>query len=148
MAAPVRIALVGYGYWGPNVLRNLFELQEAEVVAVCDARPEALDKARRRYPGLATTTDYVDLLANDAIDAIAITTPVSSHFELAWSALEAGKHVFVEKPLASSSAEAVSLAEFASEQQLVLMPGHTFLYSPPVNMIRELTQTAARIKTQ
>jgi predicted dehydrogenase len=135
---PVRIALVGYGYWGPNVVRNLVELPDAELAAVCDARHEALARAQRRYPGIRTTDSFDDLLENPAIDAIAIATPVSSHFNLARRVLEAGKHVFVEKPLAASSEEAVQLAELARSAGLVLMPGHTFLYSPPVNMIRDL----------
>jgi len=135
---PVRIALVGYGYWGPNVVRNIVELPDAELAAVCDARPEALVRAQRRYPGVRTTDSFEDLLESPAIDAIAIATPVSSHFGLARRVLESGKHVFVEKPLAASSEEAVQLAELARAAGLVLMPGHTFLYSPPVNMIREL----------
>jgi predicted dehydrogenase len=135
--SPVRIALVGYGYWGPNVARNLVELPDADL-AICDSRHEALDRARRRYPGIRTAENFETLLADTAVDAIAITTPVSTHFDLASQALEAGKHVFVEKPLAASSAQAVRLAELAGSAGLVLMPGHTFLYSPPVNMIREL----------
>jgi predicted dehydrogenase len=137
-ASPVRIALVGYGYWGPNVARNLVELPDADLVAICDSRHEALDRALRRYPGIRTAENFETLLADPGIDAIAITTPVSTHFDLASQALEAGKHVFVEKPLAASSAQAVQLAELAGSAGLVLMPGHTFLYSPPVNMIREL----------
>jgi predicted dehydrogenase len=137
-AQPVRIALVGYGYWGPNVARNLVELGDAEMVAICDARHEALDRARRRYPGIRATEQFETLLADPGIDAIAVTTPVSTHFDLARQALDAGKHVFVEKPLAASSAEAHQLAELARAAGLVLMPGHTFLYSPPVNMIQEL----------
>jgi predicted dehydrogenase len=137
-ALPVRVALVGYGYWGPNVARNLMEVGDAEMVAICDARHEALERGRRRYPGIRTTDDFDTLLGDSNIDAIAVTTPVSTHFELARRALEAGKHVFVEKPLASSSLEAQQLADLARNAGLVLMPGHTFLYSPPVNMIREL----------
>jgi predicted dehydrogenase len=135
---PVRIALVGYGYWGPNVVRNLVELPAAELVAICDARPEALARAGRRYPGLHTTDSFDELIEDRSVDAVAIATPVSTHFELARRVLEAGKHVFVEKPLAASSEEAIRLAELATRGGLVLMPGHTFLYSPPVNMIREL----------
>lgn len=140
MTAPVRIALVGYGYWGPNVARNLVELPDAAVVGICDQCPEALERAARRYPGIETTSDFSELLDDPGLDAIAITTPVSSHFELASRALEAGKHVFVEKPLATSSVDAMRLADLARSAGLVLMPGHTFLYSPPVNMIRELIQ--------
>jgi predicted dehydrogenase len=137
-SAPVRVAVVGLGYWGPNLVRNLNELPEAEVACVCDVRTEALAQISRRYPGIAATTRFRDVLRDRSIDAVAIATPVSSHRELAEAALRAGKHVFVEKPLAASAAEALELIELAEASGLVLMPGHTFLYSPPVNMIREL----------
>jgi predicted dehydrogenase len=137
-AAPVRVAVVGLGYWGPNLVRNLYELPEAEVVYVCDRRPEMFAKVSRRYPSIRCSTSFDDLIADPDVDAIAIATTVSTHYDLARQALEAGKHVFVEKPLAASSEEAVELARLAEEKGLVLMPGHTFLYSPPVNMIRNL----------
>jgi predicted dehydrogenase len=135
---PVRIAVVGLGYWGPNLVRNLHELLEAEVACVCDLREDALAGIGRRYPAVARKTRFEDVLADPAIEAVAIATPVSTHFRLAAEALAAGKHVFVEKPLAASSAEAVALIELAESAGLVLMPGHTFLYSPPVNLIRQL----------
>jgi predicted dehydrogenase len=134
----LRFAVVGLGYWGPNLVRNLHELPEAEVVAVCDRRPEALERIQRRYPAVEATTSLDDVLADPSIDAIAIATPVSTHHALATAALYADKHVFVEKPLAASSAGARDLVELAERRGLVLMPGHTFLYSPPVNKIREL----------
>jgi predicted dehydrogenase len=134
----IRVAVVGLGYWGPNLVRNLHEVEDAEAALVCDLRPEALGTIGRRYPAVRTTTDFRDVLADDTIDAVAIATPVSSHFELAARALESGKHVFVEKPLTASSDEALELIELADHHGLVLMPGHTFLYSPPVNMIRSL----------
>jgi predicted dehydrogenase len=134
----VRVAVVGLGYWGPNLVRNLHEVPDMEVSCVCDVRPEALATVSRRYPAIATTTRFDAILADPRIDAVAIATPVSSHYELAATALRAGKHVFVEKPLAPSSAEALDLIELAEERGLVLMPGHTFLYSPPVNLIRNL----------
>jgi predicted dehydrogenase len=136
----VRVAVVGLGYWGPNLVRNLHEVEDAQASMVCDLRPESLEAIRRRYPSVETTTDYRQVLERSDIDAVAIATPVSTHFELAAQALEAGKHVFVEKPLAASSDEVVELIELADEHGLVLMPGHTFLYSPPVNMIRSLIQ--------
>jgi predicted dehydrogenase len=139
--APVRIAVVGLGYWGPNLVRNLHELPEAEVACVCDLRPEALAAIGRRYPAVAQTTSFDDVLADPSIDAIAIATPVSSHHRFASAALAAGKHVFVEKPLAASSSEATELIALADGSGLVLMPGHTFLYSPPVTMIRELIES-------
>ena len=134
----IRVAVVGLGYWGPNLVRNLHEVEAAEPALVCDLRPEALATIQRRYPAVRTTTDFDDVLSDETIDAVAIATPVSSHFELAARALESGKHVFVEKPLTASSDEAIELIELADHHRLVLMPGHTFLYSPPVNMIRSL----------
>jgi predicted dehydrogenase len=137
---PVRTGVVGLGYWGPNLARNLYELQDAELVAVCDGRRDALTAIRRRLPGVRRTTSFDDLLDDASIEAIAIATPVSTHYELASRALEAGKHVFVEKPLAASVAEAEALVTLAEQRKLVLMPGHTFLYSPAVNLIRSLIQ--------
>jgi len=135
---PVRAAVVGLGYWGPNLVRNLSELEGAEPAMVCDLRPEQLDTIGRRYPAVRRTTDYAEVLAADDVDAVVIATPVSTHHPLAAAALKAGKHVFIEKPLAASGAEAHELVAMAAERDLVLMPGHTFLYSPAVTMIREL----------
>jgi predicted dehydrogenase len=135
---PVRVAVVGLGYWGPNLVRALFELPEAELAGVCDLDSSRLDVVRRRYPGLPTTTRFESLLDDRTIEAIAIATPISTHYDLAAQALRAGKHVFVEKPLAASSAEALALVELAGEYDRLLMPGHTFLYSPPVNVVRDL----------
>jgi predicted dehydrogenase len=140
-AARLRVAVVGLGYWGPNLVRVLRELPQVRVTSVCDLRPEALARVGRRYPGLKRTTRLQEILNDGRIEAVAIATPVSSHHALAAAALEAGKHVFVEKPLAASSEEALDLIELAAERDLVLMPGHTFLYSPPVNMIRQLIQS-------
>jgi predicted dehydrogenase len=113
IADQVRIAVVGLGYWGPNLVRNLHELPEAEVAWICDRRPETFERVRRRYPTIPATTQLGRVLDDPDVDA-------------------------VEKPLAASSEEAVALARLADEQSLVLMPGHTFLYSPPVNKIRDL----------
>jgi len=138
---PVRAAVVGLGYWGPNLVRNLFELgNDVDIAYVCDLDEAALAKTARRYPSIATTQRYDDLLADDALEAILIATPVSTHFSLASAALRAGKHVFVEKPLAASSAEGLELMQLAEKNRLVLMPGHTFLYSPPVNTIRTMIE--------
>jgi predicted dehydrogenase len=131
-------AVVGLGYWGPNLVRNLYELETVEVITACDAAEDALSAVRRRYPTVRCTTDFDDVLADPRVDAVLIATPVSTHYALASAALEAGKHVFVEKPLAASSAEALELIDLAARTDLVLMPGHTFLYSPPVTRIREL----------
>jgi predicted dehydrogenase len=134
----MRAAVVGLGYWGPNLVRNLHELDGAEVAYVCDLREHALEKIARRYPSVTTTTRYADILADESVDAVVIATPVSTHHPLAAAALRVGKHVFVEKPLAASAEESEELIALAQERELVLMPGHTFLYSPPVNMIRDL----------
>jgi predicted dehydrogenase len=134
---PIRVGVVGFGYWGPNLVRNFVEHEGAEVAYVCDRDQAALDRATRRFPWLRTTTAYDLVLRDKDVDAIAIATPVSTHGCLAGDALRAGKHVLVEKPLASSAAEALDLLELARRRDLVLMPGHTFLYSPPVNLVRE-----------
>jgi predicted dehydrogenase len=140
---PLGLAVVGLGYWGPNLVRNLHEVAEAEVVAVCDSREDRLDLVTQRYPAVARTTRFRDLLADRNIEAIAIATPVSTHFDLCAAALSAGKHVFVEKPFAASSDEGMMLMALAAQRGLLLMPGHTFLYSPPVVAVRELIASGA-----
>jgi predicted dehydrogenase len=130
--------MVGLGYWGPNLLRNLMELEDAEVIRICDRREDVLATHLRRYPALRATTRYEAVVNDGDVDAVVIATPVSTHYGLALAALEAGKHVFVEKPLASSSDEARELVRLADAAGLVLMPGHTFLYSPPVVLIKEM----------
>ena len=142
-SSPVGIAVVGLGYWGPNLVRNLHELGDADVAMICDRRRDKLRAVGKRYPSIERTTDFADILEERGIDAVAIATPVSTHYPLALAALQAGKHVFIEKPLASSAVEAQQLLRVAEERGLTLMPGHTFLYSPPVNMIRELIHTGA-----
>jgi predicted dehydrogenase len=139
--APVRVAVVGLGYWGPNLIRNLHEVHEAEVVWACDLREEALATLARRYPAVPRTTRLDEVLGDEAVDAVVVATPVSTHYELALAALRADKHVLVEKPLAASSRQALELLETAANRGLVLMPGHTFLYSPPVRMIRDLMES-------
>ena len=137
----MKVALVGYGYWGPNLLRNYMELSGAEMKVVCDLRPEVLEKARMRYPTVATTTDYEAVLADDEIKAVVIATPISTHYGLSKAALQAGKHVFVEKPITSSAAEASELVELAAAAGLVLMVGHTFVFSPPVRKVKEIIES-------
>ena len=135
---PIRVAVVGVGYWGPNLVRNLAESPVFEVAHLCDLRPEALEAIARRYPSIPCTTQFEEILRDGDVDAVAIATPVSTHHALAMSALEAGKHAFVEKPLAASSDQVIELTELAEEKNLVLMPGHTFLYSPSVTTIKGL----------
>ena len=137
----VRVAVVGLGYWGPNLVRNFNELACAEVVAVCDRDVERLELIQRRYPAVQTHTSFDDVLADETIDAVAFATPVSTHFPLGRAALEAGKHVFIEKPLAASTSECLELIQLAESRGLVLMPGHTFLYSPPVVAVRDLIES-------
>jgi predicted dehydrogenase len=138
---PLRFAVVGLGYWGPNLVRNLHDVEDAEVAWICDLNTDALDVIGRRYPAVKRTTSITEVLADDTVDAIAIATPVTTHSPLATAALEAGKHVFVEKPLAASSEEAAAMIELAEEKGLTLMPGHTFLYSPAVNMVAEMIKS-------
>jgi predicted dehydrogenase len=137
----VRVGVVGLGYWGPNLVRNLVELPDFELVAICDSDAAPLKKLGRRYPAVRMCEDFDEILEDDDIEAVVIATPVGTHFELASAALSAGKHVFVEKPLAASTCESASLIRLAADAGLVLMPGHTFLYSPPVNAVRDLIQS-------
>jgi predicted dehydrogenase len=138
MSAPVNVAVVGLGYWGPNLVRNLYELECAVPTTICDLDAGRLAAITRRYPALRTTTRFDEILADPEVEAVAIATPVSTHHSLGLAALEAGKHVFVEKPLAASTREALALVGAARERGLVAMPGHTFLYSPPVVAIHDL----------
>jgi len=138
---PLNCAVVGLGYWGPNLVRVLQELPGTSLVAVHDTRSEAMAKITDRYPRVRAVEWFEDILEDDDIDAVAIATPVSTHHELAEAALESGKHVFVEKPLAASTEQAESLIDVANRQQRVLMPGHTFLYSPPVTLGRKLIRS-------
>ncbi len=137
-ASPVRIAVAGLGYWGPNLARVLSGLPCSQLAALCDEDSRALAEVGARYPGVPLLQSFDEVLADRSIDAVALATPVSTHHSLASAALEAGKHVFVEKPLASSIAHAQELVELARRKNLVLMPGHTFLYSPPVVKIKSL----------
>jgi predicted dehydrogenase len=134
----IGIGVVGYGYWGPNLVRNFAEVPGCRVVTVCDLRPERLALVRARYPGVETTTNFQDLGSNPNVDAIAIATPVSTHFDLAWWALQAGKHVLVEKPLTATSGQALRLIDEANRRSLVLMVDHTFIYTGAVRKIKEL----------
>jgi predicted dehydrogenase len=139
--SPLRIAVVGLGYWGPNLIRNISELPGAEALIACDLRADLLEAIGRRYPSVELTTSYVEVLADPRVDAVVIATPVSRHHPMAKAALLAGKHVFVEKPLAASTDEAEDLIRLAERAGLLLMPGHTFLYSPPVMLIRDLIRS-------
>jgi predicted dehydrogenase len=132
------VGVVGLGYWGPNLLRGLIEQPGVEVRYVCDLDERRLSVTARRYPGVTATTCYEDLLDDPDLDAVVIATPVFTHFEMASAALRAGKHTFVEKPLAPSAAEAAEMIDLAQARNLRLMCGQTFLYSPPVQAIKRL----------
>jgi predicted dehydrogenase len=135
----IRIGVIGYGYWGPNLVRNFSDLQTAKVTMVSDLRRDRLAQVERRFPGTRTTTDANEMIADSSVDAVVIATPVDYHYPLAMAALQAGKHVLVEKPLASSSEEAARLIDQAASRRLVLMVDHTFVYTGAVQKIRELT---------
>jgi predicted dehydrogenase len=134
----IRIGVIGYGYWGPNIVRNLHALDSARVVTVCDRSPEAQRRARHAYPSVSVTSDAAEILRSPGVDAVAIITPVWTHFELAKAALENGKHVFVEKPLTSNAAQAEELIELAQKRDLKIMVDHTFLFTGAVKKIRQL----------
>ena len=136
----IRIGVIGYGYWGPNLVRNCFEAKEAHVTCVSDLRDERLAVLASRYPSVRTTRDVCDLIDDPAIDAVAIATPVSTHYDLALRCLQAGKHVLVEKPLASNTMQVQHLMDIAQKRNLVLMVDHTFVYTGAVRKIRELVE--------
>jgi predicted dehydrogenase len=136
----VRVGVIGYGYWGPNVVRNFHSLENAQLVAVCDKSAAALRRAGRTYPGVHLTTDFSDVLRSSDIDVVAVVTPVWTHYEVAKAALENGKHVFVEKPFTSTPGQAEELIELAERKNLKIMVDHTFLFSGAVKKIREIVE--------
>jgi predicted dehydrogenase len=134
------VGVVGLGYWGPNLARNLDDLPGVRLAWICDRDEQALGRAATRFPEARTTTRFEDLLEDATLDSVAIATPVVTHFELAREALLAGKHVFVEKPLALSATLGEQLVALAEERGLVLMPGHLLLYHPGVEKLKELVE--------
>lgn len=134
----VNIGIIGYGYWGPNIVRNFAAHQDCTVVKICDTNPAALARALGRHPGVAVTTDVDDVLTSPHIDAVAVVTPVSYHFDLAKRALQNGKHVFVEKPFTSTSQQAEELIELAERNHLQIMVDHTFLFTGAVRRMKQL----------
>jgi predicted dehydrogenase len=136
----IRIGVIGYGYWGPNVVRNFFETPGAQLACVCDLRADRLALVRSRYPSVEVTQNAFDLLNDPTINAIVIATPVSTHYEMALEALRRDKHVFVEKPLAASSEQVLRLMEVAEKKERVLLVDHTFVYTGAVRKIRELIE--------
>ncbi len=139
----IRVGVVGYGYWGPNIVRNLHGLDHVRVVMVCDNSPAALARVRKNHPGLSTTSDPWEVLGSPEIDAVAVITPVWTHYDLSKAALENGKHVFVEKPFTSNATQAEELIELAARKRLTIMVDHTFLFTGAVRKIRELVDSGA-----
>jgi len=137
-SSTLNIGVIGYGYWGPNVVRNFYNTPNATVVSVCDLNPKALQRVRRMYPTMAVTTNPMDVLTSPDVDAVAIVTPISHHFALAKKALENGKHIFVEKPFTAKASEAEELINIAARRNLVIMVDHTFLFNSAVRKIREV----------
>jgi predicted dehydrogenase len=137
----VRIGVIGYGYWGPNLVRNCFEARDAQLACVSDLRAERLALVNNRYPAVKVTQNFRELIEDPSIDAVAIATPVSTHYELAMRALQEGKHVLVEKPLASTTEQVQRLMDMAARQNRVLMVDHTFVYTGAVRKIRELVDS-------
>jgi len=136
----IETLVVGYGYWGPNIVRNIVERPELHLAGLCERDERRIEDFCSRNPGAAYERHLDVALADPTLEAVAIATPPHTHYELVRKSLEAGKHVLVEKPLARTAAEAVDLMTLAEDLDLVLMPGHTFLYSPPVAKIRNLIQ--------
>lgn len=137
----VRIAVVGCGYWGQNLLRNFCDLEEAEVITVCDFDSRALVRAKRRYPTVEVTQSYAEVLKNSRVDAVVLATPVSTHHPFAKQALQAGKHVLVEKPLAQSTTQVLDLIELAERKSKTVMVDHTFLYTGAVRRMKSLVES-------
>ena len=138
---PVGVAVVGLGYWGPNLLRVLSDNPDVDVRYMCDLDRDRLEAFRRRYPGTRSTTSFQRVLTDPSVEAVVVATPVHTHYDLARQALEAGKHTFVEKPLASSTQDADDLARLAAAHRRTLMCGHTFIYSPPVRAVKRMLES-------
>jgi predicted dehydrogenase len=134
----IRFGVIGYGYWGPNLVRNIAEIDDADLLWLSDLRPERLALAARRFPAISTTTDFKDMFKDPRVDVVVIATPVHTHFRLAMEALQAGKHVILEKPLTSSAEEAERLIEAAAARNLQIMVDHTFIYTGAVRKIKSL----------
>lgn len=137
----INIGIIGYGYWGPNLVRNFAETSGATVAAVADLDTAKLELVRRRFPAVKTTTNFQDLLADASIDAIAVATPVSTHFEIGMAALRAGKHLWLEKPMAETSYQAHKLVDEAERRGRVLIVDHTFIYTGAVRKMAEIIKS-------
>lgn len=134
----IRIGVIGYGYWGPNIVRNFVANSDCQVVRICDKNEKALSQVSRLYPSIDLTSDAEDVLTATDTDAVAVVTPVSTHFDLARRALQNGKHVFVEKPFTANSQQAEELIELADRKNLKIMVDHTFLFTGAVRKMKEI----------
>ncbi|HEV8315899.1 MAG TPA: Gfo/Idh/MocA family oxidoreductase [Vicinamibacterales bacterium] len=139
----IGVGIVGYGYWGPNLVRNFAEIAGCRVVGISDLRPDRLALAQARYPAAAVTTNCAELFDDPRVDAVVIATPVSSHYPLALAALRAGKHVLVEKPFTATTEQALRLIDEADRAGRVLAVDHTFVYTPAVQKIREIVASGS-----
>jgi predicted dehydrogenase len=139
----IRVGVIGYGYWGPRIARNFNGLNGCELSAICDKSPDSLRRAKQAFPGANVTSDLKEVIGSPQIDAVAVITPVWTHFELTKAALENGKHVFVEKPFTSNTAQAEELIELAERKRRIIMVDHTFLFTGAVRKIRELIDEGA-----
>ena len=144
VTAPIRVAVIGYGYWGPNLVRNFSGLDDCVVTAVCDLDEVARATAGRFYPAVRIVGDVEELLASDDVDAVAIATPVSSHFPLAQQVIRSGRHVLIEKPMTTTSQQARELISLSEDAGVVLMVDHTFLYTGAVRKMRAWSGTWPR----
>ncbi len=134
----IKVGVIGYGYWGPNVVRNFYGHENVQVISVCDKSPSRLKPLKKMYSSINLVHDYHDIIDSDEIDAIAIITPVSTHYELAKKSLRNGKHVFVEKPFTATVAQAEELIGLAEKKNLKIMVDHTFLFTGAVKKIRQV----------
>ena len=134
----INIGVIGYGYWGPNLVRNFVEIQGLTVASIADLDPKKLEIVHKRYPGIKTTTNFEEMINDPGIDAIAVATPVSTHFNFGMAALKAGKHLWLEKPMTETSEQAKQLVEEAEKRRLVLIVDHTFIYTGAVRKIVEI----------
>src|SRR6195256_3264074 len=139
----LRFGVIGYGYWGPNIVRNLRALEGCQVVGICDQTPAARKRIEAANPGIPVHSEASELIKSPDVDAVAVITPVWTHYELTKAALENGKHVFVEKPFTSDSAQAEELIELAAKKNLKIMVDHTFLFTGAVKKIKQLLQQDA-----
>lgn len=139
----IHLGVIGYGYWGPQIVRNFSGIEGCEVSLVCDKSADALRRAKQLYPNLQVTSDFSEVVSSASIDAVAVVTPVWTHFDLAKAALQNGKHIFVEKPFTSSTAQAEELIDLAARKNLQIMVDHTFLFTGAVKKIRQLVDEGA-----